>query len=104
MSTRPELRRDLHVLAHLPGVLRWYRDIGGVRRHASPEALFLTLRALGAPLDSPRNVTEALAARHATLAAAGIEPVHVAWVGRLARLPVRLPARTAGARARVPLR
>ena len=104
MSNRRGVRRDLHQLAHLYGVRRWYEDIGGERRHASPEAVFLTLRALGAPLQSPLDVPGALAERRAEARADGTDPVHTAWDGRLAHLAIRVPPRTAATQAHLTLR
>jgi 4-alpha-glucanotransferase len=104
VSTRHALRRDLNELARLHGVQRWYEDVGGERRHASPEAIFLTLRALGAPLESPLDVPAALAHRRAELGADGMDPVHTAWDGRLSHFAVRIPARAATSPAHLTLR
>jgi 4-alpha-glucanotransferase len=104
VSTRQALRRDLNELARLHGVQRWYEDVAGERRHASTEAIFLTLRALGAPLESPTDAPAALAARRAELRGEGMDPVHIAWDGRLSRLAVRVPTPAAAEQAHLTLR
>jgi 4-alpha-glucanotransferase len=77
-------------LARLYGVETAYEGMGGQRHRADPEALALTLGALGAQIEgsTPR---QALRARRAELEALPIQPVHVAWDGRLAELRIRLP-------------
>lgn len=97
-------RRDLNELARLHGVQRSYEDVTGERRHASPEALFLTLRALGLPLASPADAAEALQARRETLNATGVDPVHVAWGGRLGAIHLRVGERAAATPAQLTLR
>jgi 4-alpha-glucanotransferase len=80
-----------------------YEDVNGTRRHASPEALFLTLRALGVALPSPAQAGSALAAMDAA-ASAATDPVHVAWQGRLTGVHLRAPARAARTPAQLTLR
>ena len=104
MSARGASRRELVALARRYGVQTSYEDVSGVRRHATPEALFLTLRALGAPLASPADAGAALAEADDAARAAVTEPVHVAWGGRLARIPVRVPSRSARSAAQLTLR
>ncbi|HSJ15007.1 MAG TPA: 4-alpha-glucanotransferase [Longimicrobiales bacterium] len=104
MSRASASRRELTALARLYGVQTSYEDVGGVRRHATPEALFLTLRALGAPLAAPAAAGEALRAARARLEARVTDPVHVAWGGRLAALHLRVPVRAARTPARLTLR
>src|SRR5690606_35254168 len=83
--------RGLPQLARLYGVETTYEGMGGEKRRADAEALALTLRALGAPLDGDRDdVDRALALRRAELDTLGIQPVQVAWDGALPQLRVRL--------------
>ena len=80
-----------------------YHDVDGKRVHASPEALLALVEALGAPVSfaaglGPGNgVEEALAERRRQLAERVIEPVVLAWDGRLASLLVQVPAAQAEA-------
>ena len=72
-----------------------YVDVELRRRHASREALLAVLACLGAPLADAagrRQVEAALAARRAELERRLVEPVVVAWGGRLPSLALRLPA------------
>jgi 4-alpha-glucanotransferase len=63
------------------------------RRHeAHPESVLLALHALGAPVASGRDVPSALAEKRATLARRSVEPVIVAWDGRLQPKDARLPS------------
>lgn len=66
---------------------------------ASPEVLAAVLQALGAGLDRPDEAAPALRARRLVLASRVLEPVTVAWEGRL-RARLRVPA----AWGEVPLR
>src|SRR3990172_4283174 len=89
----------LRALARLYGVQTAYHDVARRRRPASPEALRLVLRALGAPLESFHDAAAALRQRQESLRKRGVEPVTVAWEGRPAAVELRLPAD----RARGPL-
>lgn len=92
----------LRRLAALHGVQLAYRSaVDGKPRRASPEALMKVLRALGAPIESLRDVDEALEARQRELAASLLEPVHVVRAGRAGRVPLRLPDRRAPGSVRV---
>src|SRR3990170_1869165 len=82
----------LRALARLYGVQTAYDDDARHRRPASPEALQLVLRALGAPLESFRDAAAALRERRESLWKRGVEPVTVAWEGGPAALELRLPA------------
>ena len=85
----------LRALARLWDVQASYLDVERRRRHASREALLAVLSCLGAPLADAagrRQVEAALAARRAALERRMVEPVVVAWGGRLPSLPLRLPA------------
>ncbi|MEX1183014.1 MAG: 4-alpha-glucanotransferase [Gemmatimonadota bacterium] len=82
--------RGLTELARLYGVETGYEGMGGERRRADPEALMLTLRALGAALHGAHDAPDALHARRTQLDAMGLQPVHVAWGGNLPHVRVRL--------------
>lgn len=83
-------RIALRALARAWGIQTAYRDIEGRRHVASDEALVAVLRALGARVAGPADAVRALAERRAMLDARRLEPVLVAWDGRL-------PAFTLGA-------
>jgi 4-alpha-glucanotransferase len=83
---------DLIELARLHGVQTDYLDMSRRRRPARPESLLAVLRALGAPVQHPRDVRDALReARRARIRQA-VEPIHVAWQGQPAAISFRLPA------------
>jgi 4-alpha-glucanotransferase len=82
----------LRALARLYGVQTAYDDVARRRRPASPEALRLVLRALGAPLESFHDAAAALRERRESLWKRGVEPVTAAWEGGPAALELRLPA------------
>jgi 4-alpha-glucanotransferase len=85
---------DLVTLARLWDLQTGYRDVEGRQVRASRAALLAVLEALGAPVGGPggEGVPEALRLRRRELWRRLIEPVVVAWDGRLASLTVRLPA------------
>lgn len=82
------------MLAGLWGVQIDYVDIEGGRRRVNPDALAAVLAALGAPLGdgSEAALDAAVEARVAEVWRRPLEPVVVAWEGRLESLPLRLPA------------
>ncbi|MBR9990281.1 MAG: 4-alpha-glucanotransferase [Gemmatimonadetes bacterium] len=80
--------RGLAELARLYNVETAYEGMGGERRRADAEALMLTLRALGAPLDE-EGAGDALASRRAELDLTGMQPVQVAWDGALPQVRAR---------------
>ncbi|HSN68134.1 MAG TPA: 4-alpha-glucanotransferase, partial [Thermoanaerobaculia bacterium] len=80
----PELRE----LALLHAIQLSFRDAMGQRRRPAPDALLATLRVLGAPVESEKDVPDALAARRSELCARGIEPVTVWWEGSPLTLPL----------------
>ncbi|MFQ5846254.1 MAG: 4-alpha-glucanotransferase [Candidatus Methylomirabilales bacterium] len=82
---------SLRQLARLYGVQATYVDVFHRRKSASPDALLLTLRALGAPVDSTRDVPAALRERRQALWRQGVEPVVVAWDGGPTAFELRLP-------------
>lgn len=81
----------LRQLARHYGIQTAYYDVTRRRRQASPESLLRTLRALGAPLESVKDVPGALRERRQSLWKRGTEPVVVAWEGRPAELEFRVP-------------
>jgi 4-alpha-glucanotransferase len=67
-----------------------YQDAGGKHVEASPESLLAVLTALGAPVDGPGDVAEALSARREELDERLFEPVVVAWDGHAGGIDLRL--------------
>lgn len=90
-------RHDLRELARLCGVQTSYRSIGGQRVSARPEALVGALRAMGKEIDGPDDAPEAVAEHLRDLARRVVEPVTVAWDGRLQAVTVQLPSRAVDA-------
>jgi 4-alpha-glucanotransferase len=82
----------LRKLAHLYGVQTAYYDVAHFRRQVSVDALLAILKSLGAPLITVQDVPSAWRQRRQALWQQPIEPVAVAWNGRLASIEVRLPA------------
>jgi 4-alpha-glucanotransferase len=95
------LLRDLHELARRCGIQTSYRDQEGSRRRARPEALLGAVRAFGHPIDRLEEAPAVLR-RLERQPPQPLEPVMVAWGGRLPRVEVRVP--TAQARSRPVLR
>jgi 4-alpha-glucanotransferase len=88
-------RRPLVELARLYGVMPSYREReDGPERPATEDALLGVLRALGAPVERPGDVDEAVRARRAELTGALAPPVAVAWssdtAGAVASVTVHL--------------
>jgi 4-alpha-glucanotransferase len=90
---KPRERRALAELARLWGVHGSYRNVAGRQVRASPEAILATLAALDAPVDGFDDVAAAIRDRREELRNRFLEPVAVAWDGRLA---IRLPPGTGG--------
>lgn len=86
----------LSALAGLWGVQTSYRAIDGGVVRASRGSLLAVLEALGAPVSGPGGVDTALRKRRRQLWERCVEPVVVAWEGRLSTLTVRLPATITG--------
>ncbi len=84
---------ELHRLAHAYGVQVGYTDLGGKRVYAQPETLLAVLAALGAPVTTMADVPGALRERRAREARKLVEPVLVAWNGRVPPIEVRLTGR-----------
>jgi 4-alpha-glucanotransferase len=84
-------RRELRELALLYGVQPAYFDVSGNQVEASAESLLAVASALAGPFEGMDDVAEALAARRDELESRLIEPVLVAWDGRLPEIELRCP-------------
>ena len=93
----------LRRLANLYHVQTSYVDALDGRVAAAPEALLAVLRALGAPVHGTRDVADGVRARLEELWRWRLEPVTVAWDGRLDGVELRLPAAEAPERFDVQL-
>ncbi|HLA39981.1 MAG TPA: 4-alpha-glucanotransferase, partial [Candidatus Glassbacteria bacterium] len=91
---------ELRQLAACYDIQTSYRDFFGQTQVASAEALLLTLQALGVPIHRMDDIPGALRARALRLWESGLEPVVVAWDGRLREISLRLEAAQATGRAR----
>jgi 4-alpha-glucanotransferase len=89
---RDGVPRPLRALAKAWGVTASYTGSDGRRHHASRDALVGVLRALGAPIERAEDATDALRARHASVAAELVEPVTVSWGTRAPVVAVRSPS------------
>jgi 4-alpha-glucanotransferase len=85
-------------LAQSYGVQTAYYDLEGRRRVASAEALLLTLKALGAPVETLSDAPAALRAHEQANWRQPVPPVAVAWDSGSAEVPLRIPASRADAR------
>jgi len=83
--------RSLAELARAHGVRPSYTDASGRRVTTPPDALLGALRALGVPIERPAEAERELAERRREVVGRVVEPVIVAWDGRLRRLEVRAP-------------
>src|SRR5439155_6871544 len=70
-------------LARLYRIQTSYLDMTKQPRKADPEALLLVLRAIGAGVEKFEDVPEALVRRKDELRKRKVEPVMVAWDGKL---------------------
>ena len=84
-------RRELRELALLYGVQPAYFDVSGNHVEASAESLLAVASALAGPFEGMDDVAEALATRRDELESRLIEPVLVAWDGRLPEIELRCP-------------
>ena len=92
MSGAERERQQLRELAVLYGVQLSYHDALGHHVEAPAESLLAALTVLaGPPFYGMEDVEEALAARRTELESRLIEPVLVAWDGRLTQIALRLP-------------
>ena len=85
----------LGTLARMYGVQTAFYDVEDHRQQASPEAVLLILRALGAPAETTADIADALRERRQGIWARGVEPVAVAWDGQPIGIELRLPATSA---------
>ena len=88
--------RGLSELAKVYGLQTAYEDVSGKRRTASAEALQHILRVMGAPVETAGDVQEALQQHRSRLQSRLVEPVIVAWNGRLTEVPIHLRASDQG--------
>jgi 4-alpha-glucanotransferase len=79
------LLADCHIQAS-------YDDARGQQQRASVEALLALLREFGVPIDDLSQAGDVLRQREIDRCTRGIEPVHVAWNGRLNSVTITLPA------------
>ena len=93
-------RRALRELARLYGVQESYENVFGKRVAAGVDSTIAVLRAMGAPVASLEDARDALRARTEELARRALEPVIVAWDGRLSRIEMRAPASDAARETR----
>lgn len=84
---------ELRELAALYGVQTAYEDATGRRVEAAAESLLAVLPALGAPVEKPGDVADALRNRAQSHWRRSVEPVALAWNGSAAAIDVRLPAK-----------
>ena len=85
----------LRPLAGMYGIQLSHTRVGGQRVAATADALLAGLSSLGAPVASLGDVPDALRARRVELWSRVVEPVTVAWDGRMPQVELRLPARDA---------
>ena len=88
--------RALRDLARLHGVQASYTSVFRRRVRASVQSTLAVLQAMGVPVTSLRDAPGALRARTEELTRRPLEPVIVAWDGRLDAATVRLPSRLGG--------
>ena len=77
------MSRHLFELARLHGIQPSYIDMAGKRQQAGPEAILLVLKAMGAGVEKFDDVPKVLPARRDQLRERKVEPVMVAWDGKL---------------------
>ncbi|RIK85579.1 MAG: 4-alpha-glucanotransferase [Planctomycetota bacterium] len=92
MKTPPEFDELLWMHRVQPSFL----DVNNRRRQATPEALMALLRSLGANIDRPEHAGELLREAWRARLSRGVEPVLVAWDGRLSPIELTLPAGASG--------
>ena len=83
--------REVRELALLHSIQPAYRGMNGQRARASESALLATLRALGVPVDSREDVSEALRRRRLDLCRRVVEPVTSHWNGGPLNLRLTMP-------------
>src|SRR5262245_2484333 len=92
-ATRASVNRNLKQLARLYGIQTSYVDMAKRVVDAHPESVILALQALGSPVRRMDDVAGALKEKLAELRERGVEPVIVAWGGRVPPQSVLLPPR-----------
>lgn len=97
MAVARRIPLDLYRLARDCGLQTAYWDITGRRIRAGPDRMLAALRAFGLPIDGPAQAGDLLRERQSRRWQRVLEPVYVAWDGRL-RLLVRVPAETVNGR------
>ena len=100
-GARARVSPDLARLARSSGVFRWYEDANGERRVATADELLAVLRALDVPVERPEDAPRAMAEAERARWEQVVEPVVLAWQGRLAPFDVRMPERLADRPVRV---
>jgi 4-alpha-glucanotransferase len=85
-------RRALRELARLYDVQESYKDVFGRRVRAGVDSTIAVLHAMDAPITTLQDATAALRTRREELSRRPLEPVIVAWDGRLNEVEVRVPA------------
>ena len=91
-------RAAVQELARLYGIQSAYRAVSGQRVVASTGSLLAVLAALDAPIDGTADLADAVRARRDELSRRLVDPVIVAWDGRLRDVPMRPPRDAADAR------
>lgn len=95
MARRDEERSDLAELAALRGVLTRYDAGDGRIVEAEPEALLAVLGSLGAPVEVPRDLRDAVREARSAAFARALPPVLLLGEGRTLSFRIRLAAREA---------
>jgi 4-alpha-glucanotransferase len=90
-------KSSLHELARLYGVQIAYYDVEQRRKQASVESLLAILKALGASAQKIQDVPSAIRERRQELWQQLLEPVAIAWNGKLLPVKMRLPSTLADA-------
>jgi len=84
-------QRQLNLLAGQYGVQTVYHDVFGKRRQASPDSILKVLKGWGALLETEADVPKALRESQLRSWQRVVQPVAVAWDGRLAQIELQLP-------------
>jgi 4-alpha-glucanotransferase len=93
IKTTPELQQLLREHRVQPS----YLDVNHKRRSAQPEAMLALLRGLGVDIQRPEQAGELVQEARRNKLRRGVEPVLVAWNGRLKSIDVALPTSAEGA-------
>jgi 4-alpha-glucanotransferase len=101
---KPEVARQLGLLAELNGVQTSFLDAANQRRTAPPEVLAGVLKALGVVAGSGKEIRDSLRASRLRPYRQSIESVTVAWEQRPIKITSHLPGKFAGRRLQMRLR